>query len=92
MTAICCGFVIQLVSTVDKVLIDSASRGPYVVAELLMIEWLTDRLFVSTCMKRIIALSADALTSVFSAHADEDEDANDDLCTAKFNENESDDV
>jgi len=43
-------------------------------------------------MKRIIALSVDALTSVFSAHADEDEDANDDLCTAKFNENESDDV
>jgi len=35
----------------------------YVVAELLMTEWLTDRLFVSTCMKRIIALSVDALTS-----------------------------
>ena len=34
-TAICCGFVVQLVSTVDKNLTDSASPGPSEVAELL---------------------------------------------------------
>jgi len=36
LTAICCGFVVQLVSTVDKILIDIASRDPSVVAQLLV--------------------------------------------------------
>jgi len=35
-TAISCGFIVQLVSTVDKILTDIASRGPSEVAELLV--------------------------------------------------------
>jgi len=38
-TVICCGFVVQLVSTVDKILTDSASRGPSALAEILVKSW-----------------------------------------------------
>ena len=36
MTSICCGFAVQHVSTVDKILTDSMLRGLSVVAELLV--------------------------------------------------------
>ena len=35
-TSISCGFVVQLVSAVDKILTDNASRGPSAVAELML--------------------------------------------------------
>jgi len=53
-TSICCGFV---VTTVDKILTDSASRGPSAVAELLVRSYLRYALFPRQFVITVLLLS-----------------------------------
>jgi len=66
-TAISCGFIVQLVSTVDKILSDIASRGPSEVAELLVFSHV--KLFYSL-LKKIFILCTRAThrTTAYPLH------------------------